>query len=262
MRKVLISILLVILLAGFVLMVISGLEIAGMKVGYSVKEIMDKNDQLDRDIIGLRDKIQKEYEVARGNLDKSFKDLQNEKQSYEKAVAYVSDEDRQTATTVERYKIDYLWTKIGLGATTNNLVMKADLSNGSSGVENQYNMAFTVIGEYLSISEFIYGIEKDDTLGFRIEEFAVVPYSENDLQATFIIKNIDIDPTSLTNASSVSTGTVTNNPNDQTDPNADADVRQIGGVTVMSDYDDPTRNPNANKVTNNTVGTNSIDNNV
>ena len=95
--------------------------------------------------------------------------------------------------------------------------MKADLSHGSSGVSNQYNISFTVIGQYISISDFIYAIEKDPNLGFRIEEFAIVPYSEESLQATFIIKNVAIDPTSLSNSNTVSNGKVTSNDNSDTD---------------------------------------------
>ena len=84
------------------------------------------------------------------------------------------------------------------------------------GVSNQYNMSFTVTGAYLDISEFVYQIEKDPELGFRIEEFTLVPYSEESLQATFIIKNISIDPTSLSKSSSVTNGTVTTNPDNNT----------------------------------------------
>ena len=100
-----------------------------------------------------------------------------------------------------------------------NVAMKADLSHGSSGVNNQYNISFTAVGEYISISEFIYAIEKDSTLGFRIEEFAMVPYSEEYLQATFIIKNISIDPSSLSSSASVSSGTVTSAPDQNNNSN-------------------------------------------
>lgn len=137
---------------------------------------------------------------------------------------------------------------------------------GSSGVQNYYNISFTAIGEYLSISEFVYAIEKDDTLGFRIEEFALVPYAEVKsqttsggsntqtsvpdikLQATFIIKNVLIEPESLS-GTAVSTGTVTNNQNGN-EGGYNGPVRSIGGVTVMSDYN------NQNNANNNTTNTN------
>lgn len=213
MRKVLISVLLIILLAIFAAMVISGLSIGDLAVGYSVEEIIQKNEELDSDIVALKTKIDTQYASARTSLDGSFRKLQSEKQNYKDTIAYTSEEEIQAANQTEQYKLNYLWTKIGLYATTNNVTMKADLSYGSSGVPNQYNISFTAIGEYLPISEFVYAVEKDTNLGFRIEDFALVPYSENQLQATFIIKNVSVDPSSLSSSSSVSSGTVTDNTN-------------------------------------------------
>ena len=247
MRKVLISALVLILLAGFAMMLISGLEIANIKVGHSIRSIIEKNRELDEDIGGLNAKIAKEYETAKRNLDSSFKKLQSEKRNYQKTIAYTLDEELAQANQTEEYKLDYLWTNIGVYATKNGLAMKADLSHGTSGVNNQYNISITAVGEYLPISEFVYAIEKDETLGFRIEEFALVPYSEDYLQATFIIKNVAIDPKSLSGSSSgVSTGTVTDNTDGQEGP-----VRQIGGVTVMSDYNN-TNSGNSNNSNTNT----------
>lgn len=255
MRKILISILLLALVAVLGLMISSGLVVADKTLGYSIRQIVDKNTELDESIVQLRTKIDKEYETANANLKTSFDKLQKEKAEYEKKVEYMSSDEVQEANKEERYKLDYLWTKIGLNATKNNLVLKADVSNGSSGVQNYYNISFTAIGEYLSISEFVYAIEKDDTLGFRIEEFSVVPYSEERLQATFIIKNVLIDPESLS-GTSVSTGTVTNNPNGNNNSDYDGPVRSVGGVTVMSDYNNPSNANNGNNANTNTGNNN------
>ncbi len=251
MRKILISILLLALLALFAMMLISGVEVGKFSLGHSIEEIINKNTELDMSISNLNDKIEKEYKLARSNLNLSFDKLQKEKDNYEKLVAYMSSDEVQAANTEERYKLDYLWTKIGVNATKNNLVLKADLSNGSSGVQNQYNISFTAIGEYLSISEFVYAVEKDDTLGFRIEEFALVPYSEDKLQATFIIKNISILPESLSQGSSVSTGTVTTNPDGNSN---NGPARTNGGSTVMNDYNNTSNTGNTNQAGNTPTG--------
>lgn len=208
MRRILISILLVALIALLVLIVTQEVVVAGVKLGFPVEEIINKNSELDSGILNLKGRIDGEYADTKVDLDSSFSRLQEEKARYQKTVSYTTEEDLEKANTQEEYKLDYLWTKIGLYATKNNIVMKADVSHGSSGVANQYNISFVAIGEYLPISEFIYAIEKDDTLGFRIEEFSVIPHTDEYLQATFIIKNVALDPNSLT-SSSVSTGTVT-----------------------------------------------------
>lgn len=204
MRKILISILLLALLAIFSLMVLSGVTIGGVTVGHSVREVINKNDELDKSIAALDTKIKTEYQTSKGNLESSFTKLQTEKQSYKSAIAYTTEEELKKANTTEQYKMDYLWTNIGGYASKNGVVLKLDVSYGSSGLPNQYNMSFTATGEYLSISEFVYAVEKDPNLGFRIEEFALVPYSENSLQATFIIKNIPIDPNSISTTTGIS----------------------------------------------------------
>lgn len=207
MRKVLITILLLALLTIFGVVVVSGLTIGNLAIGHSVQAIINKNAELDDNISTLGDRINREYAQAKSNLETSFSKLQREKQTYLDTIAYTTQEQIEAASQTEQYKLDYLWTTIGLYATNNNVVMKAELSYGSSGVPNQYNISFTATGEYLSISDFVYDIEKDPSLGFRIEEFALVPYSENSLQATFIVKNIAIDADSLSKTASVGSGT-------------------------------------------------------
>lgn len=241
MRKILIGLLLAILLSAFTLMVVSGLEIGNFRLGYSIKEVINKNDELDKNIANLKTKIDTEYALAKSDLDRSFKKLQSEKENYQKTIAYTTEEEMLAAQQTEEYKLDYLWTNIGLYAKKNNIVMKADLSHGSSGVSNQYNISFTATGEYLSISEFVYAIEKDEKLGFRIEEFALVPYSENSLQATFIIKNVAIDPTSLSSSASVQSGTVTTNTNTNT---ANANTTNTTGATNTAGNTNGTANTN------------------
>lgn len=223
MRKLLLSFLLLILLGVFGVMVVQGYEFGTLRVGYSIQDIIDENKRLDTQIATLGTKIDTEYQGAKSGLDASFRKLQTEKQNYQDIIALSSTEEVNAAIQTEEYKLNYLWTKIGSFATKNNLVMKVDLSHGSSGVNNQYNISFVAIGEYIDISEFVYAIEKEPTLGFRIEEFALVPYSEDTLQATFIIKNVAIDPTSLDDSSTVESGTVTTNAGAKTSTGSTSD---------------------------------------
>lgn len=244
MRKILIMFLVLALVAIFGVMVVSGIEIGTFEVGHSVQEIINKNSELDSDIAALNTRIQTEYANTRTNLDTSYKKLQAEKQNYQSAIAYTTEEERQAANQTEEYKLEYLWTNIGLYATKHNVTMKADLSYGTSGVSNQYNMSFTVTGPYLSISEFVYEIEKDPELGFRIEEFTLVPYAEGILQGTFIIKNISIDPTSLSKSASVSNGTVTNNQVN----NGDTKTSNPTNTNTNTDTTNTVKNTNTNTV--------------
>ena len=66
-------------------------------------------------------------------------------------------------------------------------------------------MKFTATGEYVGITDFIYDIENDSSLGFKIEEFKLLPATtqqsdgKTNLSATFTCKNIaiNIDPSAI-----------------------------------------------------------------
>ena len=78
---------------------------------------------------------------------------------------------------------------------------------------SKYNLNFTVRGPYIGISDFIYSIENDPVLGFKIESFKLVPGGSSEtLEGTFTCKNIEIEnvSNSLTNNSNAADGNTTN----------------------------------------------------
>lgn len=203
MRRILISALIVILIAIFTLMAASGISIGKLKIA-SIGEIIQENENLDSDIEKLNTAIDTDYVTANSNLDASFKKLQTSKQKYQDTIRYSTEEEIKAANQTEKYEIGFLWTKIGLYATKNNVVMQANVTSGS--VSGLYNISFTASGEYISISEFIRAIENDSKLGFKIEDFSMSPGTNTqDLQSTFIIRNVAIDSDSLTTAARTTT---------------------------------------------------------
>lgn len=200
MRKIIIIVLIVILFAGALKMMIGGIEIGNMKV-FSIKEISSYSQNLDNQIERLNSTIQNGYVEAQENLQVSLKNLQESKQKYQEAITYSTTEEIRLARKAQEYEIGYLWTKIGLYATKNNIVMQAVVSQGS--VDGLYNISFTALGPYISTSEFIYAIEDDSNLGFKIEDFTMSKYTGSlvegeSLKSTFIIRNIPINRESLT----------------------------------------------------------------
>ena len=203
MRRILISALIVILIAIFTLMAASGISIGKLKIA-SIGEIIQENKNLDDDIEKLNTAIETDYVSAKSNLDASLKKLQTSKQKYQDTIRYSTEEEIRAANQTEKYEIGFLWTKIGLYATKNNVVMQANVTSGS--ISGLYNISFTALGEYISISEFIRAIENDSKLGFKIEDFTLSPSSSTEnLQATFIIRNVSIDSESLTAAARTTT---------------------------------------------------------
>ncbi len=199
MRRILLYALVIILLAAFTLVALSGVSVGKLKIA-SISEIIEENTKLDNGIENLNKTIETDFVSAKSQLDQSFTKLQASKKKYNDTIMFSTEEEIKAANQEEKYKIGYLWTKIGLYATKNGVEMQANVTQGS--VKDKYNISFTVVGEYISISEFIRAIENDSNLGFKIEDFNLSPNSENSLTGKFIIRNTSIDSTSISSTTS------------------------------------------------------------
>ena len=137
-------------------------------------------------------------------------------QEYEEMTVISSASDVESAAQLETYEIETLWVKLGNHATNEGATMKMDVTKGTNTTQNTYNLNFTVNGSYISITDFISDIENDDTLGFKIEEFKMVPSgSDSNLQATFVCKDIAIkeitETTPITTTDDTGTNTTNSN---------------------------------------------------
>lgn len=108
-------------------------------------------------------------------------------------MATISNEsDVQSANQIEKYEYETLMIKLGRHATTQGADVKIDIGTGDA--TNVYNLKFTATGSYISILDFISAIENDSTLGFKIEEFKMLPKgTDGTLEATFTCRGIAIE---------------------------------------------------------------------
>ena len=58
------------------------------------------------------------------------------------------------------------------------------------------DLKFTVSGDYIPLTDFIYDLEDDPKLGFEISDFALSKGGDN-LQATFTVKSIPVNNKNL-----------------------------------------------------------------
>lgn len=224
MRKLLISVLIVILLAVAGYMCYNGITIINYRIS-GLKEIKKLNENLDERISVASKLVSTDYPTQISNISKSMKDLKSEKEKYDNMVTISTDEQVQAAAKIEKYEIEYLWTKIGNWAKKEGVTMKIDLKNSSTGTQGLYNLQFTVNGQYIGIADFIYDIENDTSLGFKIEEFKLLPGDKieeskllpgkdtNILTGSFVCKDIsiNIDSSNVTYSSTPSTTDTTTN---------------------------------------------------
>ena len=212
MKKLLILILIGLLLALSIFIVIQGVSIGNVEI-LGIRQIQDKSAALDDKIEEAARLVEKTYAQAVSDVNTNAKKLEEEKKNYEDMTTISSDSDVEAANQLERYEIETLWVRLGNHATTQGVVMQMDVLPSTSGAANTYNLRFTATGSYISITDFISAIENDSTLGFKIEEFRMVP-SGSDLQATFVCKDI-----AITEVSATTTTTTTNNTNNTNSTN-------------------------------------------
>ena len=242
MKKLLILILIALLLALSIFIFMNGVSIGNVRV-LGIGGIQSRSEALNEKIQQATVLAEKTYKEAVSDVDTNAKKLEQEKKNYEDMTTVSSDSDVQAANQLERYEIETLWVRLGNHATSQGVVMQMDVLPSSSGAKDTYNLRFTATGSYISITDFISAIENDSTLGFKIEEFKMVPAGSN-LQGTFVCKDIAItqidttktnvqvvDNTNSTN--SANTNSASNNTNSTNTNNTNNTNTTSGTVTVI-----------------------------
>ncbi len=206
MKKLLILILIGLLVILSIYIAINGFEVGKIEV-LSYRGIQQRDNELNEKIQQSSKLVEKDFKQAINGVEESIKQLEQAKDEYDE-VALVSEQgDIQVANHVDRYEVEALWVKLGNYATSEGAVLRMDIVKGTG--NDQYHLKFAVNGSYISVTDFISDIENDSTLGFKIEEFKMVP-SGSDVQATFVCKDISIKEVSETSNPNVGTGNTTN----------------------------------------------------
>ena len=211
MKKLLISIIIILVLVLTGITIVKGLEIGNLKI-LGILEIKKQNEDLDNRIKESIKLASTDYPRALEELDRNVKDFQKIKANYEDMISVSTESEIQAANQYGVYEIGMLWIELGNHAKSEGITMDVSAknitsinSNVAKEVDRKFNcdLHFTAKGTYAGIAGFIEDIEDDSKLGFRIDGFKIIPSSEGDnvLQATFTCKDIIIR--------GVSTGQVT-----------------------------------------------------
>ena len=188
MRKILISVLVCLALFGTAFYMVNGISKLNVK---GIKGISEKNSELDNKISELSNVITVTYQGATSNLNKTASTLIDNKTEYENQATLSNLNSSNYATGLEAYDIDYLWTKLGNYAKEEGVVIKIDVTAGGAS-SNLYNLNFSVGGTYVGATDFIYDIENDSKLGFKIDNFKMTANEKAEIIATFTCKDIPL----------------------------------------------------------------------
>lgn len=227
MKKLLISVIILLILILTGVTVVKGIEIGPLKV-LGILEIKDENDKLDDKVKQATKLTSTDYQKAIDDLNDAIKQLENQKNNYEDMVNVSTDSQVEAANQTYNNTIDFLFVRIENHAKSEGVTMKMEVTRSSTGVNNVYNLNFTATGSYTGIEEFITGIEDDSKLGFKIEDFSMVASSQSgdQLEATFVCKDITIQGIDSTITSSTTTQI------DSTDTNTTAQTNSINTNTT------------------------------
>ena len=187
----------------------NGFQIGKFKIN-SYKQIETLNTERESLLNQFDKKNITEIEEKHANLKTAAQDYNNKKAEYDKFVSEGKINNSSIQNSIYIYDMDFLWTTIGNYATQKGVTLQLDVTKSttsSSISSDEYIMCdlkFTVTGKYIAITDFVYSIEGDDQLSFEIRNFILEKGGE-DLQATFLVKDIPINNKNL---SSVPTSSV------------------------------------------------------
>lgn len=248
MKKILMGILIAFLLLITFFMLTGRIKIGEWKI-LGIEDIKNENEKLDNKIEDISKLTSVTYPQKYKELETAQKNLLQSKQDYEDKLAYSTESEIESANRLENYNIEFLWNKIGTYATKQGIGLKLEIQNGST--QGLKNIIFSATGKYIPITDFIYSIEDDDELGFSIENFKLVPNTEDGsvLLATFKVTDIAINIKELAttreedaNADITSTTTNTNNSTSNNTTNTNTTSNTITNNTSNNTVNNATNN--------------------
>ncbi len=190
MKKLLISIVIVLLCILAYFIIFRGVSIGSFKI-LSVEQIGDANDNLSSEIAETELLMHSTYKSKAAELEDSITDLLEEKKAYLDLAQVSTVGEIKGASQIKEYTTEFLMVKLGNYRATYGVDLKYTAQTITGDAPNLKNLSFEVTGNYIPIKDFIEALEADSELGFRIYNFKMVPSGEL-LQATFTVPNIRI----------------------------------------------------------------------
>ena len=135
MRKVLISILVILLIVLAYFTIFQGISIGNFEI-LSASGIVGLNDELTAKIEEANRKIKNDLQSKRTELSQSVSTLLQNKESYYRVANVSTESEISKANTQETYDIEYLWLRVGRHARTEGVNIRMDVMNGTTGDEN------------------------------------------------------------------------------------------------------------------------------
>ncbi len=245
MKKLFILVVIVLMCILTIFTILRGIHIGNFTI-LGIQEIKAEDEKLDKKITEATKLASTDYPNQLATIQKDLKDMNTEKEQYEDMVAVSTESEVSASVQKQKYTIEKLWTKLGGLATDEGLDAKFALTNGTLKPAkdedfNYYTIEFEVTGTYVGVALYLSDLEDDSELGFRIEDFKMIPQEgskDGTVVATFKTKDIAIQ--GLAKETSEKTDATDKNTEEKSDKNAEdkSVINEIQeGLNKMNDKD-------------------------
>ena len=191
MRKILLIVIIVILLAFGIRAVFQGTSIGSIDI-LSIKQIGEKSEKFDTRIEEVNNLINSSYPNKKNELDEARKKEQTVKEQYFDEINSISNEELEDTLKIKNFDIEKIWAKVGNYAI--DAGVNIELTQTKKSTTGARNMHFEVRGTYVAQINFLYLLEDDEELDYRIYNFKLVGEDDEMLVANFSIKEAIITP--------------------------------------------------------------------
>lgn len=172
MKKILISILLILSALLTYFSVVKHISFFGWRSN-NFADVKDEKINLDNQINVAKQINNQEYLASVEGLETSIDEYKKTKLKYEAKTANISDDTEIGIVKIKNYKIERIWVILQNYAKKEKIELELNLLDTTA--SNVYDLDVTLLGDYIGITDFLYDIENDDTLGFKITNFKLLP---------------------------------------------------------------------------------------
>lgn len=212
-KMIVLSVVLLVLIALITLAMIFDVDL-GLFKNLSIASIQQK--KLDVEALMLaHSKEETNNSNAKDNLKSAKNSFDMAKQTYDN-IDESTIEIVQEATMEEKYFIEYLWITLGNYATANDLAISiitpgstTDVENNSSAGQNSNNSTIVdnivgsgtssqkavrviIEGRYANVADFVFDVENDKNLRFKLDNIKMAYAGNNEIQASFEVLSLSV----------------------------------------------------------------------
>ena len=177
----------------------------GFKLGPIKLMSYDEIDSLNINKKILLSELNNKSTVEYANKEKELKEKSDNykivKAEYDRLVNRGIIKEDLLDEYIDIYDFDEIWKSVQKYAKEKSVLVDVEIEKNNEKVSispkyKVYDLKFSLVGDYINITDFIYSIEDDDSLGFTISNFEM-KNGENGLEASFSVKDIPINVESL-----------------------------------------------------------------